>query len=122
MQLIINHNSHPLKILAPSMATLIKQHLSLAGKAICVPGEIYFLTDLNLDIKANLKEIFTVGDLVYWRAQNSDKHAIALFTGNTRFGDGTQPRAVSPAALFAQLDADIATLAHIKNDDVIQLR
>jgi len=121
MQLIINNNPYLLKTLNHSTATLIKQHLPLAGKAICVPGEIYFLIDLNLDIKENLKEVFTIGDIVYWRAQNSDKYAIALFTGNTRFGDGTQARAVSPASLFARLDAGISTLAAIKNDDSIKL-
>ncbi|MCP4179352.1 MAG: hypothetical protein GY756_16460 [bacterium] len=80
------------------------EQLPLSGDVVNVQGEIFFT--VNIDIPYSLsdaKEIFDIGDVVYWKSPDGSMAAIALFYGNTLYIDGKKPRAYSPCIKIASL-------------------
>ena len=62
--------------------------------------ELYVLTDFWLELDKNAKEVFEIGDIVYWVKSDNSKEAIAIFFGNTPAWDWTKPRPVSKCSLI----------------------
>ena len=62
--------------------------------------ELYVLTDFWLELDKNAKEVFEIGDIVYWVKNDNSKEAIAIFFGNTPSWDWTRPRPVSKCNLI----------------------
>lgn len=95
--------------------------LPLKGEGKNIGGEIFFNISTDIPFNGNEKEIFEVGDIVYWRSQKTVKFAIALFYGNTKFGDGNMPRAASPCTRFAKIKSNIELLKDFETGKIIKI-
>ncbi len=71
---------------------------SLEGTANNIQGEVFFYQfELDIPFNGEEREVFNVGDIVYWRSpKDSNKFGILFMYGNTEYGDGTKPRSSSP--------------------------
>lgn len=76
----------------------IKQSDALEGTATHIEGEVFFYQyALDIPFDGTEKEVFEVGDVVYWRSQtDTTKFGILFMYGNTTYGDGSAPRTSSP--------------------------
>lgn len=76
----------------------IKESSSLEGTATHIEGEVFFYQyELDIPFNGQEREVFDVGDVVYWRSQtDKTKFGILFMYGNTTYGDGTKPRTSSP--------------------------
>jgi uncharacterized protein len=117
----INDASYHVELRETRTAQIIKDHLPIQGPIRRVGDEIYMLVDIDIELEPDAKEVFEIGDIVYWRSQNSDKRAIALFFGNTPIKDGNQPRAASPCSLLGTFVPNIEHLSQVKNEDKMVL-
>ncbi|HJO93955.1 MAG TPA: cyclophilin-like family protein [Victivallales bacterium] len=78
--------------------------LPLAGDVVNVQGEIFFTVNIDISYPiSDAREIFDIGDVVYWKSPDGSMAAIALFYGNTVYIDGKKPRAYSPCIKIASL-------------------
>lgn len=75
----------------------IQAQPSLVGVANNIQGEVFFYQyELDIPFNGQEKEVFEVGDVVYWRSPtDSTKFGILLMYGKTIVGDGTQIRTTS---------------------------
>ncbi|EDP97741.1 cyclophilin-like family protein [Kordia algicida OT-1] len=76
----------------------IKNTKSLEGIATHIQGEVFFYQyELDIPFNGEQREVFDVGDIVYWRSEtDKTKFGILFMYGNTTYGDGTKPRTSSP--------------------------
>ncbi len=76
----------------------IKKSNALKGIATHIQGEVFFYQyELNIPFNGEQREVFDVGDVVYWKSQTDDtKFGILFMYGNTTYGDGSKPRTSSP--------------------------
>ncbi len=81
-----------------SIIDQVKSGSTLEGKANNIQGEVFFYQfRLDIPFDGTEKEVFDVGDIVYWRsAKEKNKFGILFMYGNTSYGDGTKPRTSSP--------------------------
>lgn len=88
---------------------------SIKGTANNIGGEVFFYQyDLDLAFNGTEKEIFDIGDVVYWRSpKEPNKFGILFMYGNTSYGDGSLPRTSSPGI-------KIGTFSNIKEVSKIQ--
>jgi len=104
-----------------SLKSIISTALPLGGVAKNIGGEIFYIVDLEVPFDGTEKEIFEVGDLVYWRSQKEKKFAIAMFYGNTKFGSGDAPTAASPCMKFASFKSSCSDLKKIDSGSKIKI-
>lgn len=93
----------------------------IIGEGNNIGGEIYFLTSIDIPFDGNEKEIFEIGDIVYWRSQNENLYAIAVFYGNTSHGTGNAPTAASPCMKLGAIQGNCTNLESVKTGAKIQL-
>jgi len=76
----------------------IKSSKALEGIATHIQGEVFFYQyELDIPFNGEQREVFDVGDVVYWKSQtDKTKFGILFMYGNTTYGDGTNPRTSSP--------------------------
>ncbi|CAM1340320.1 hypothetical protein [Tenacibaculum amylolyticum] len=76
----------------------IQKSPALTGSTNNIGGEVFFYQyDLDLAFNGTEKEVFDVGDVVYWRSpKEAGKFGILFMYGATSYGDGTLPRTSSP--------------------------
>ncbi len=100
----------------------IKNSPSLQGEANNIGGEVFFYQyDLDIAFNGEEKEVFDVGDVVYWRSQtDTKKFGILFMYGNTSYGDGTKPRTSSPGIKIGTFK-DLTTLSAIKTGIILKL-
>jgi hypothetical protein len=91
----------------------IKNYTLLEGIATHIQGEVFFYQyELDIPFNGQEREIFDVGDVVYWRSQtDAKKFGILFMYGNTTYGDGTKPRTSSPGI----------KIGHIQQHEAIRL-
>ena len=99
---------------------LLKE-LPLEGTGNNIGGEIYFNISNDIPFNGLEKEVFEKGDIVYWRSQEIEKIAIAIFFGNTKFGDGTKSRAYSPCIKFAKIKTDFSKLESFESGQTVKI-
>lgn len=104
-----------------SLKSIISKALPLGGIAKNIGGEIFYIIDLEVPFDGTEKEIFEIGDLVYWRSQKEKKFAIAIFYGNTKFGSGDAPTAASPCMKFASFKGSCLGLEKINSGSEIKI-
>jgi len=100
---------------------LIVDVLPVSGVAKNIGGEIFYIVDLDIPFDGTEKEIFEVGDTVYWRSKKEEKFAIAIFYGNTKFGTGNAPTAAGPCMKFGKIKGDVSVLEEVESGSVICL-
>lgn len=76
----------------------VKNTKTLEGTATHIQGEVFFYQyEVDIPFNGEQREVFDVGDVVYWRSQTDEtKFGILFMYGNTTYGDGTKPRTSSP--------------------------
>lgn len=94
----------------------------LSGIANKIKGEVFFYQyDLDIAYNGEEKEVFDIGDVVYWRSQEDpEKFGILFMHGNTIYGDATKPRASSPGIKIGTLQ-EIKAIAEINDGVKIEL-
>lgn len=95
--------------------------LPLEGIGNNIGGEIYFNISNDVPFNGLERDVFEKGDIVYWRSLEREKFAIAIFYGNTKFGDGTKSRSYSPCIKFAQIKTDFSKLESFSSGRTIQI-
>jgi len=117
--LIADSNKYKLSISDNSvLQKLILEDAPITGEGNNIGGEIYFLTNIDIPFNGTEKEIFEIGDVVYWRSQNENIFAIAVFYGNTSHGNGDAPTAASPCMKLGTIHEDCSKLKSSKGDRV----
>ncbi|WP_298518736.1 cyclophilin-like family protein [uncultured Kordia sp.] len=83
----------------------IKESNSLEGIATHIQGEVFFYQyELDIPFDGSEREVFEIGDVVYWRSQTDNtKFGILFMYGNTTYGDGTKPRTSSPGIKIGKM-------------------
>lgn len=104
-----------------SLKNSITAALPLSGEAKNIGGEIFYIVDLEIPFDGTEKEVFEVGDLVYWRSQKEKKFAIAIFYGDTKFGSGDAPTAASPCMKFASFKNSCIEIENINSGSEIRI-
>jgi len=96
--------------------------LPLTSEANNIGGEIYFRTNgVDLAYDDSQKEEFDIGDIVYWRSPSGeDKFAIALFYGNTQYGNWQSIRASSPCIKIGHFLDTLEGLESIQTGDCVR--
>jgi len=120
--LITNTDEYELEIdLDSGIYKELLKELPLEGIGMNIGGEIYFNVTNNIPFNGLEREVFDIGDIVYWRSLETVKFAIAILYGNTNFGDGTKPRTYSPCIKFAKIKGDFSNLKYYKTGTKIKL-
>lgn len=101
MQPIVGADTITLSIIWDASCGIIQQikdSKPLEGIATHIQGEVFFYQyELDIPFDGSEREVFEVGDVVYWRSQtDAAKFGILFMYGNTTYGDGTKPRTSSP--------------------------
>ncbi|MBU1100091.1 MAG: hypothetical protein KKA84_06775 [Bacteroidetes bacterium] len=104
----------------PISEALLKD-LPLVGVGNNIGGEVYFNLSNDIPFNGDEKDVFEIGDVVYWRSTDTVKFAIAILYGNTKFGDGTKPRTFSPCIKFAKVKNDVMRLADFKSGAIVKI-
>lgn len=104
----------------PISEELLKD-LPIEGIGNNIGGEVYFNLSSDIPYNGNEKEVFEIGDVVYWRSPDSVKFAIAILYGNTNYGDGTKPRTFSPCIKFAKIKKVAATLSNFESGGLVKI-
>jgi len=104
-----------------ALEQMVTAKFPVIGESNTIKGEIYFLTTIDIPFDGSQREVFEIGDIVYWRSPNENIFAIAIFYGNTEHGDGNSPTAASPCIKLGTVDRDCADLAQVKPGDKITL-
>jgi hypothetical protein len=107
--------------ISSGMSLSIIDNLPLYGEAKNIGGEIFYIVDLDIPFDGTEKEIFEVGDIVYWRSKKERKFAIAIFYGNTKFGAGNAPTAAGPCMKFGEIKGDLSALERVETGTKIGL-
>ncbi|WP_298422299.1 cyclophilin-like family protein [uncultured Kordia sp.] len=115
MQSILHTETKTLEIVWDESCGIINQiktNTALEGIATHIQGEVFFYQyELDIPFNGEEKEVFEVGDVVYWKSQtDKTKFGILFMYGNTTYGDGTKPRTSSPGI----------KIGHILNHKVIR--
>jgi len=101
----------------------ILTNLPFSGEVVNVQGEIFYLINTEIPYSpCEGREVFEVGDIVYWKSLSGDMTAIALFYGNTVYENGNQPRGVSPCIKIGSIkELNIDDMHNMNNGEVIKL-
>ncbi|MCF6229165.1 MAG: hypothetical protein L3J62_00005 [Gammaproteobacteria bacterium] len=120
--LITEFNEYQLTIdKSTGIEQVLLENTPIAGAGKNIGGEIFYI--INIDVSFNGKEqkIFNIGDIVYWRSQKEKKFAIAIFYGNTKFGNGDAPTAASPCIKFASINGDCIDLESVTSGSELKI-
>ncbi len=125
MKGLLQYNDNQIEIHWDTSSYMYQQllhHTSLKGVANNIGGEVFFYQyDLDIEFDGNQKEIFEVGDVVYWRSpKEKGKFGILFMYGNTSYGDGTKPRTSSPGIKIGTFKA-ISDMSNIVSDTALEL-
>ena len=94
----------------------------LEGFANNIEGEVFFYQfEMDIPFNGEEREIFEIGDIVYWRSQKeSGKFGILFMYGNTEYGDGTKPRSSSPGIKIGSFK-DVKQIVEIATGNKLKL-
>ncbi len=95
---------------------------ALEGFANNIGGEVFFYQfELDIPFNGEEREVFEIGDIVYWRSPiDSKKFGILFMHGNTEYGDGSKPRTSSPGIKIGSIK-EVACIASIATGKKLRL-
>ncbi len=96
-------------------AKTIKEKLPLEGRISTWGGEIYFTTEIRLELEGDAREIVEAGDLAFW----PDGSAFCVFFGKTPASTTDKPQAYSKVNIFGKIQGPLETLYQIRNGEKI---
>ena len=81
-------------------------YLPITSQAQNIGGEIYFrIPGVEIEYDGTQSDEFKIGDVVYWRSPKGEKiFSIALFYGNTSYGNWKSPRASGPCVKIGEIE------------------
>lgn len=89
--------------LAPTTVKAVIEALPIKGIANRWGDEIYFETDVEVDVEENSKEVVELGDLAYW----IPGRAICIFFGKTPISEGDEIRPASAVNVIGKVIGDL---------------
>lgn len=100
----------------------IKDSNPLEGVATHIQGEVFFYQyELDIPFNGAQRDVFEVGDVVYWKSQDdATKFGILFMYGNTTYGDGTKPRTSSPGIKIGTV-INHEAIQHIRTGEKVAL-
>ncbi len=102
--------------LAPKTVKAIVDALPIRGIVNRWGDEIYFETDIEIDIEENSKEIVELGDLAYW----IPGRAICIFFGKTPISDDAI-RPASAVNVIGKVLGDLEEFKKAEDGDEIEI-
>ncbi len=103
--------------LAPKTVKAIVEALPISGIVNRWGDEIYFETDIEIDIEENSKEIVELGDLAYW----IPGRAICIFFGKTPISDDDVIRPASAVNVIGKVLGDLEEFKKAEDGDEIEI-
>ncbi|NOI68578.1 cyclophilin-like fold protein [Vibrio sp. 99-8-1] len=80
--------------------------------------EIYFPTQIDMDVSADAQEIVEVGDVAFWPPDQ----ALCLFFGPTPCSNDGKPQAASAVNVVGKLLGDVTSLARVTDNSQVEVR
>ena len=103
--------------LAPQTVRAIVEALPIRGCANRWGDEIYFETNLIIEIEENSKEIVELGDVAYW----IPGRAICIFFGPTPISEGNEIKPASRVNVFGRIIGDLSIFRDVRDGDKVIL-
>ncbi len=101
---------------APKTVKAILEALPIESTANRWGDEIYFHTEVAVDVEENSKEVVEIGDVAYWIPGK----AICIFFGKTPISDD-KIRPASAVNVIGKIIGDLTPLKSVKDGDPVLL-
>ena len=118
-KLILKFNSKQFEINLRNTETarLIAKSIPINSKIQMWGDEIYFNTNLQIQLEDDAKEVMQLGELAFW----TEGSAIAIGYGKTPVSIGDEIRLVGPCNVWADANFQKSDFDNIKSGDEISL-
>ncbi len=113
---IIERKAKLYEDLAPKTVKAIVETLPISGIVNRWGDEIYFETDIEIDIEENSKDVVELGDIAYW----IPGRAICIFFGKTPISDDFI-RPASAVNVIGKVLGDLEELRKAEDGDEIEI-
>ena len=98
-------------------ADIIYNSLPLKSKVQKWGDEIYFETELSIELETDAKSIVNIGEISFWNGGS----AIAIGYGKTPISKGNEIRLISPCNIWADCKFEKSYIENIKENETIIL-
>ena len=98
-------------------ADIIYNSLPLKSKVQKWGDEIYFETELSIELETDAKSIVNIGEIAFWNGGS----AIAIGYGKTPISKGNEIRLISPCNIWADCKFDKSCIENIKENEIVIL-
>ena len=98
-------------------ADIIYNSLPLKSKVQKWGDEIYFETELSIELETDAKSIVNIGEIAFWNGGS----AIAIGYGKTPISKGNEIRLISPCNIWADCKFEKSYIENIKENETIIL-
>jgi hypothetical protein len=103
--------------LAPATVKAVIDALPIKGIANRWGDEIYFETDIEVNVEENSKEVVELGDLAYW----IPGRAICIFFGKTPISEGDEIRPASAVNVIGKVIGDVEEFKKVEDGTPVVL-
>jgi len=103
--------------LAPTTVKAVVEALPIKGIANRWGDEIYFETDVEVDVEENSKEVVELGDVAYW----IPGRAICIFFGKTPMSEGDEIRPASAVNVIGKVLGDVEEFKKVEDGTPVVL-
>ncbi len=114
---IIERRAELYENLAPMTVKAIVEALPIGGIVNRWGDEIYFETDVEIDVEENSKEIVELGDIAYW----IPGRAICIFFGKTPISDDDAIRPASAVNVIGRVLGDLEEFKRTEDGNEIEI-
>ncbi len=102
---------------APKTVERVLEALPIESEAMRWGDEVYFHTDVDVDVEENFKDTVEIGDVAYWKPGK----AICLFFGKTPISDDDKIKPASPVNVFGRILSGLDELHSVKDGDPVRV-
>jgi len=113
---IIERKAKLYEDLAPKTVKAIARALPIKGMVNRWGDEIYFETDIEIDVEENSKDVVELGDVAYW----IPGRAICIFFGKTPISDD-KIRPASAVNVIGKVIGDLEEFKKAEDGDEIEI-